>query len=236
MNQYNINCKGEQILIEKFNKEIELGNEYLSSNGKSMGYFFVKRLMDIFGALCGIILFSPVIIITVLAIKLDSRGSVFFTHKRLGKCGRLIKVYKFRTMIPNSEQLLMNLTPDQKKEFQENFKIKNDPRVTKLGDFLRRSSIDELPQLLNVLIGNMSIVGPRPIVEKELMKYGVYGDKLLSVKPGMTGLWQVRGRSDTTYEERVKLDIEYIDKRNFWYDLRIIFKTVVVVVKKKGAR
>jgi len=223
-------------LDQKLNKKIVSGNDYSYSCDKSRGYFFVKRLIDLLGALYGIIFFSPVMIITALAIKLDSSGPIIFGHKRLGKNGKIIKVYKFRTMVSNAEELLKKLTPEQKKEFQQNFKLEKDPRITRLGNFLRKSSLDELPQLFNILLGNMSIVGPRPIVEKELVKYGDYVGNLLSVKPGLTGLWQVSGRSDTTYEERVKLDTEYIDKRSFWLDLKIILKTVVVVFKKKGAR
>ncbi|WP_428978984.1 sugar transferase [Clostridium tanneri] len=199
-------------------------------------YYFSKRCFDFISSLCAIIVFLPLFIILVILVKLDSKGPAFFGHKRLGQDGKSIKVYKFRTMVTNAEELLKQLTPEQKKEFEENFKLENDPRITKLGNFLRKSSLDELPQLLNILIGNMSVVGPRPIVEKELEKYGIYGDKFLSAKPGLTGLWQASGRSDTTYEERVQMDMEYIDKRSFWFDIAIIFKTVGAVVRKEGAK
>ncbi len=139
-------------------------------------------------------------------------------------------------MKPNAEELLKNLTPEQKREFQENFKLEDDPRITKIGSFLRKSSLDELPQLLNIFIGNMTVVGPRPIVEKEIEKYGEYGDKLLMVKPGLTGMWQANGRSDTTYEERIEMDMDYIDNRNFSLDIKIILQTAIAVVRKKGAR
>lgn len=199
-------------------------------------YNIIKRVFDFISSLIAIIVFLPVFLIIIAAIKLDSKGPVIFSHKRLGQGGKLIKVYKFRSMVQNADEVMKNFTKEQKEEFAKNFKLENDPRITKVGDFLRKTSLDELPQLFNILIGNMTVVGPRPIVEKELEKYGVYGDKFLSVKPGLTGLWQVSGRSDTTYEERVSLDMEYIDKRSFWFDLKIIFKTVIVVFRREGAR
>ncbi|WP_242833407.1 MULTISPECIES: sugar transferase [Clostridium] len=199
-------------------------------------YNFLKRTIDIAGALAGLVILSPVFIVIALLIKIDSKGPVFFGHKRLGYNGKLIKVYKFRSMVINAEELLNNLSPEQKSEFEKNFKLENDPRVTRVGDVLRRTSLDELPQLVNILKGELTIVGPRPIVEKEIKLYGEYGKKLLSVKPGLTGNWQANGRSDTTYEERVKLDMDYIDNRTIWMDIMIILKTVVVVLKGKGAR
>lgn len=212
--------------------QVKITSEY----EKNAGYFIIKRITDVIGALCGILLLSPVMMVVAIWIKLDSKGPVFFGHKRLGMNGEFIKVYKFRTMLPNAEELLKKLTPKQEIEFEKSFKLENDPRITKLGQFLRKSSIDELPQLLNILKGNMSIVGPRPIVEKEIDNYGIYGDKLLSVKPGLTGNWQASGRSDTTYDERVQLDMNYIDYRSVWVDLKIIFKTFGVVISKQGAR
>lgn len=199
-------------------------------------YEFFKRLIDIVGSIAGLIILSPLLIIVSILIKLDSKGPIIFSHSRLGKNGDIIKIYKFRTMIQNADEVLKNLTSEEKKEFQENFKLKHDPRITKLGRFLRNSSIDELPQLLNVLKGEMTAVGPRPIVPKELEKYGQHSDKLLSVKPGLTGNWQTSGRSETTYEERVQLDMNYIDNRNILMDIKICLKTVIVVFKQAGAR
>lgn len=220
-------------------QQVKLNNEEVIIAGslKSKRYLYtsLKRGFDFISSLMAIIVFSPVLLIIGISIKLDSKGPVFFAHKRLGQNGRIIKVYKFRTMVSDAEKLLKKLTPEKKREFEINFKFENDPRITKVGKFLRKSSLDELPQLFNILIGNMSVVGPRPIVKREIEKYGRYGDKLLSVKPGLTGNWQANGRSCTTYEERVKLDMEYIDKRNIWFDLKIILKTVVVVWKKEGA-
>ncbi|WP_251860514.1 sugar transferase [Clostridium sp. Marseille-Q2269] len=199
-------------------------------------YNFLKRIFDLISSLCALIVFFPLFLIFSIVIKIDSKGPIFFAHTRLGLKGKKIKVYKFRTMKSNAEDLLKSLTVDQKKEFEENFKLEFDPRITNIGNFLRTTSLDELPQLLNIFIGNMSVVGPRPIVEKEIEKYGVHGVKLLMIKPGLTGLWQANGRSDTTYEERVQMDMKYIDNRSFLLDIKIIFQTIISVLNKKGAR
>ena len=198
-------------------------------------YLFVKRVTDILGALIGLILLSPIFLIVAIAIKLDSKGPIIFGHTRKGFGGKDIKVYKFRTMYENSKEIFDNFTEEQKQEFYKNFKLDNDPRITKIGNFLRRSSIDELPQLINILNGSMSIVGPRPIVEKEIALYGEYAPKLFSVVPGLTGYWQANGRSDTTYQERIKMDMYYIDNRSLGLDLKIIFKTFSSVIKGEGA-
>ena len=198
-------------------------------------YLFVKRVTDILGALIGLILLSPIFLIVAIAIKLDSKGPIIFGHTRKGLGGKDIKVYKFRTMYENSKEIFDNFTEERKQEFYKNFKLDNDPRITKIGNFLRRSSIDELPQLINILNGSMSIVGPRPIVEKEIALYGEYAPKLFSVVPGLTGYWQANGRSDTTYQERIKMDMYYIDNRSLGLDLKIIFKTFSSVIKGEGA-
>jgi len=138
-------------------------------------------------------------------------------------------------MVQNAEEVLRNFTPEQKAEFEKNFKLDDDPRVTKIGAFLRKTSLDELPQLINIIKGDMSVVGPRPIVQKEVVKYGKYADKLFSVKPGLTGFWQANGRSDTTYDERVQMDMYYIDNRSTLLDIKILFKTVIAVIRKEGA-
>ena len=198
-------------------------------------YLIVKRTIDILGALIGLVLLSPIFLIVAIAIKLDSKGPIIFGHTRKGLHGKDIKVYKFRTMYENSQEIFNNFTKEQKEEFYKNFKLENDPRVTKIGDFLRRTSIDELPQLINILNGSMSIVGPRPIVQKVIDLYGDYANKLFSVVPGLTGYWQANGRSDTTYEERIKMDMYYIDNRGFWLDFKIIIKTFGSVLKGEGA-
>ena len=199
------------------------------------GYLVLKRIFDFIAALIGIILLSPIFLIISILIRRDSKGPIVFGHVRKGLHGRDIKVYKFRTMYENSKEIFENFTEEQKREFYINFKLDNDPRITKIGEFLRKTSLDELPQIFNILKGDMSIVGPRPIVEAEIEKYGKYADKLFSVVPGLTGYWQANGRSDTTYEERVDMDMYYIDNRSISLDLKIIFKTFVSVIKKEGA-
>ena len=182
------------------------------------------------------VVFSPIYLLIAIIVKLDSPGNILFAHERLGKTGKKIKVYKFRTMVINAEQILKNMPDEKIKQFEENFKFENDPRITKVGKFLRESSLDELPQLINIFKGDMSIVGPRPIVENEIKKYGKHGSKLLTVKPGLTGNWQVNGRSNTSYGERVRFDMDYIDTRSFPLDIVIILKTVSVMYKKVGAK
>lgn len=209
--------------------------DFVKDRQDSKTYLFLKRIFDVLSASLAVIVLSPVFLVTFILIKLDSKGSAMFGHKRIGMNGEIISVYKFRSMVINAQEILENFTPEQKAEFEKNFKLENDPRITKIGEFLRKSSLDELPQLFNILKGNMSVVGPRPIVEKEVEKYGEYSEKLFSVKPGLTGYWQANGRSDTTYEERVKMDMYYIDNRSFLLDIKIIFQTVISVIKKEGA-
>lgn len=210
-------------------------NEATIDKGKNRMYLIVKRTMDVVGALVGLVVFSPIFLIVAIAIRLDSTGPIIFGHTRKGLHGKDIKVYKFRTMYENSQELFEKFTKEQKEEYYKTFKLENDPRITKVGDFLRRSSLDELPQLINILNGTMSIVGPRPIVEKEVALYKRYAKKLFSVTPGLTGYWQSHGRSDTTYEERIKMDMYYIDNRSTLLDIKIILKTFVAVIRKEGS-
>lgn len=198
-------------------------------------YLAIKRLIDIIGSLIGIILLSPIYIIIAILIKFDSPGKIVFGHTRKGKGGKDIKVYKFRTMYSNANEIFESFTSEQKEEYYKNFKLDNDPRVTKLGVFLRKTSLDELPQLFNILKGDMTIIGPRPIVEKEISKYGNKAEKLFSVVPGLAGYWQANGRSDTTYEERVEMDMYYIDNMSFYLDVKILFQTAISVLKGEGA-
>ena len=203
---------------------------------ESILYSVTKRLIDIVGSLCGIILLSPLFLIVSILIKLeDPKGKVIFGHMRVGKDGRLFPCLKFRSMFSNAEEMKKNFTEEQKREYAETFKLKDDPRITKVGKFIRKTSLDELPQLFNILKGDMTIVGPRPIVTDELEFYGKCEDYYKAVKPGLTGLWQVSGRSDTTYNERVELDMEYVTTRNTFKDLYIVFMTVVKVLKREGA-
>ena len=201
---------------------------------------FTKRLFDIAFSFVALILLSPVFLIIAIFIKIKSPGGpIFFGHQRIGKDGKFFRVYKFRTMVPDAQARLKKMldeNPKIREEFEKDFKLKDDPRIVpSIGNFMRKSSIDELPQFFNSLIGNMSVVGPRPIVEDEISKYGKYAVKLYSVKPGVTGLWQVSGRNDIDYDERVALDMEYIDKQTLLMDIKIIFQTVMVMIFKKGA-
>ena len=207
----------------------------MANSARKKVYLAIKRLIDIIGSLIGIILLSPLYIIIAILIKFDSPGKVVFGHTRKGKGGKDIKVYKFRTMYSNASEIFESFTPEQKEEYYTNFKLDNDPRVTKLGGFLRKTSLDELPQLFNIHKGDMTIIGPRPIVEKEVEKYGDKAEKLFSVVPGLGGYWQANGRSDTTYEERVEMDMYYIDHMCFTLDAKILFQTIFSVLKGEGA-
>ena len=207
----------------------------MANSARKKVYLAIKRLIDIIGSLIGIILLSPLYIIIAILIKFDSPGKVVFGHTRKGKGGKDIKVYKFRTMYSNASEIFESFTPEQKEEYYTKFKLDNDPRVTKLGGFLRKTSLDELPQLFNILKGDMTIIGPRPIVEKEVEKYGDKAEKLFSVVPGLGGYWQANGRSDTTYEERVEMDMYYIDHMCFTLDAKILFQTIFSVLKGEGA-
>lgn len=199
-------------------------------------YFITKRAMDIVGSLIGLVLFSPIFLVVALLIKVeDPKGPIIFAHKRVGKNGELIPVYKFRSMYQNADEMIKSFTPEQKKEYAETFKLKDDPRITKIGRFIRKTSLDEIPQFLNVLKGEMSIVGPRPVVEAELEKYGDKVDLYLMVTPGLTGMWQAHGRSDTSYEERVALDTYYVENRSILLDIKIILATFISVIKGKGS-
>jgi lipopolysaccharide/colanic/teichoic acid biosynthesis glycosyltransferase len=176
----------------------------------------------------------PLFLFVTILIKLTSPGPIFFRHTRLGRHGKSFWLVKFRTMDVDAEERLRK-DSQLREQFAASYKIKGDPRITGLGDFLRKTSIDELPQLWHVLKGEMTLIGPRPIVPPELSKYTIYGKKLLAVKPGLSGLWQACGRSDTTYAERVLMDMQYIDHRCLSLDLRLLLFTAVAVLRKSGA-
>lgn len=195
-----------------------------------------KRIVDIILGCIGLVLLSPIFLILAICIKIDSKGPVIFAHKRIGKNGKEFNMYKFRSMYENAEEMIENFNEEQKREWQENFKLENDPRITKVGKFLRKTSLDELPQIVNIIKGDLSIVGPRPIVDEELEKYGENKEKFLSITPGLTGYWQANGRSNTTYEERMQMELYYIDNQSLWLDIKIFFKTIVSVLKKEGAK
>lgn len=196
---------------------------------KSIFYSVTKRLIDIVGSLCGIILLSPLFLIVAVLIKLeDPKGKVFFAQERNGRYPKTFKMYKFRSMVHNAEDLLKDLM-DRNEQTGPVFKINDDPRITKVGKFIRKTSIDELPQLFNVLKGDMSLVGPRPPIPHEVDQYNSYQMQRLAVKPGLTCIWQVSGRNNIGFDEWVEMDIEYIKTRNLWLDIKLIFKTVGVL-------
>ena len=229
----NIDMVNQDVISRDNNLKYKQKHE-IKSKEKEV-YLYVKRALDIIISLIGLILLSPVFIIISLAIKLESKGPVFFGHTRIGKNGKTIKIYKFRSMVQNAEDLIKNFTPEQMKEYKENYKLTNDPRITKVGNFLRKTSLDELPQLVNIIKGDLSIIGPRPVVAEELKKYEENIDKFLSVTLGLTGYWAANGRSNTSYEERMKMELYYIDNMSFMMDIKVFFKTIVSVLKKDGA-
>jgi Undecaprenyl-phosphate galactose phosphotransferase WbaP len=197
----------------------------------------IKRLFDIFASFVGLVLLSPLLLIVGGVIMLDG-GNVLFGHERIGRNGKKFKCLKFRTMVKNANEVLEKLLSENetaRKEWNEGYKLKQDPRITPIGRFLRKTSLDELPQLWNVLKGEMSLVGPRPIIASEITKYHTDADLYLSARPGITGLWQISGRSDSDYASRVALDSWYVRNWSLWYDIYILLRTVVVVLKRDGA-
>lgn len=202
---------------------------------KGIIYLFFKRTIDILGSGIGLIILSPVFILVALSIKIeDPKGNVFFVQERCGKNNKLFKMYKFRSMISNAEELLEALICENEMDGPV-FKIKEDPRITRVGRFIRKTSIDELPQLFNILMGDMSIVGPRPAIPHEVAEYNEYQKQRLLVRPGLTCIWQVSGRNSIGFDEWVDMDLEYIEKRNLWMDIKLIFKTVGVLFGDENA-
>lgn len=203
-------------------------------------YIFLKRVLDIIVSTIGLVLLSPLFLVLIVIMKLeDTKGPVFFVQQRLGQHGKVFKIYKFRSMRTDADEHLRKNKKLYKKYIENDYKLEQyeDPRITKLGAFLRKTSLDELPQLFNVVIGNMSLVGPRPIILEELTEYEKEGKvrEFLSMKPGITGIWQTSGRSNIGYPDRVYLEISYIEKKSILKDLSIILKTFVKVFKREGA-
>ena len=193
----------------------------------------VKRIFDIVFALLVLIVFSPVYLLLMILIALNSQGPIFYVQQRVGKNHQLFNCIKFRTMIDNADEALLTMMQDSdqmRREFEESFKLKEDPRITSLGRFLRLTSLDEFPQFWNVLKGEMSVVGPRPLVPEELPKYGRKINTVLKIKPGITGLWQVSGRNDIPYPKRVQIDVYYAISHNWLLDLWIVYKTIGVIL------
>lgn len=200
-------------------------------------YTPIKRIVDIAGSLVLAVVFAPLIVVIVVLMQREG-GSIIYKHRRIGRHGKAFECLKFRTMVPNADQVLRDLLerdPAIKAEWVSDHKLRSDPRVTRLGRFLRRTSLDELPQLWNVVRGDMSLVGPRPVVREELLRYGRNVRTYLSAKPGITGLWQVKGRNDTDYRRRVVLDTYYVRNQNLLLDLYILFQTTRVVLGGSGA-
>ncbi|HEY9651209.1 MAG TPA: sugar transferase [Coleofasciculaceae cyanobacterium] len=201
---------------------------------------FAKRLFDVVFSLSILILFFPVYLILAILIAVTSPGPIFYVQKRVGRNYKPFGCIKFRTMVVNADELLLDLmekSPELREEFEDNFKLKKDPRITAIGRFLRMTSLDEFPQFWNVLKGDMSVVGPRPLVPEEIPRYGHHMDKILTIRPGITGLWQVSGRNDIPYNRRIQIDVYYVNFRNFWLDLWLIVKTIGVIlsIKNNGA-
>ena len=213
--------------------------EASNSRKQSKLYLIIKRLFDIVSSLLLTILVSPVFLVLAIMVKAEDGGNVFYKHQRVGLNGKKIGIYKFRSMKKNADKLEDMLTPEQLEEYQREFKIDNDPRITKIGNFLRRTSLDELPQMLNIIRGELSLVGPRPIIERELLMYSeTERDKFLSVKPGLTGHWQAYARNIATYEsgERQKMELFYVDHASVGLVIKIMFKIISAVLKKDGAK
>ena len=211
--------------------QLDFENE--SARGFSF-YEIIKRLIDIICSFMGLLAFSPLFIIIAIIIKFTSKGPVFFSQKRVGKYGREFDMYKFRSMVVNAEELKEKLAA-QNEMSGPMFKMKDDPRVTKVGKFIRKTSLDELPQLWNVLKGDMSLVGPRPSLPKEVAQFEDWMHRRLEVKPGLTCYWQVSGRNNIDFEDWMKLDIRYVEERNLFVDIKLIFKTIFVLFGDKNA-
>jgi exopolysaccharide biosynthesis polyprenyl glycosylphosphotransferase len=219
-------------LDARFVEDILYKNQVVNNK---RGYLITKRAIDVIGSFIGLVLLSPLFLVVALLIKIeDPKGKVIFKQVRVGKNGKKFNIYKFRSMVSNAEELLDKLL-DCNETSGAMFKMKDDPRITHIGHFIRKTSIDELPQLVNVLTGDMSLVGPRPPLPREVAEYTEYDKQRLLVTPGCTGLWQVSGRSEVGFEEMVELDLKYIRNRSILNDLKIVFKTFLVVFTSKDA-
>lgn len=205
---------------------------------QSLWYLFWKRLTDIILSILALIVFSSIFLFVRIADYVgDNKGPLFYKQTRIGKNGRPFKMYKFRSMVEHADEILHANKKLYQEYVENNYKLEpeDDPRITKLGYWLRKTSIDEIPQFINILKGEMSIVGPRPIVKEELKEYGDRVDKFLSVKPGAMGLWQASGRSNIPYPERCDVELSYVDHASYWYDVKIMFKNVISIFKSTGA-
>ena len=229
----------QELGIEEIKKDIESSKDAIKvKNG--IVYLICKKIIDIVAGVIGVILLAPITLV-VWIIRLcmhENDGPLFFEQLRIGKDGKQFRLYKFRTMVMNADEKLykyLEENEEARKEYKKYKKLKNDPRITKLGNFLRKTSLDEFPQFINLLKGNMSLVGPRPYLYREKNDMGDYYDQIVQVKPGITGYWQVNGRNDVDFEERTYMDTYYIEHRGIIMDLKIILKTVLKMFKKEGA-
>ena len=232
-------AENEAVLVRDEENE-EIKPIIVVTKKQNIIYRFIKRAIDIFAGLVGVILLIPLMIVVeiIRIAKKENQGPLFYEQLRIGKNGKQFRMYKFRSMCMNADETLkeyLKNNEEARKEFKKYKKLKKDPRITKVGKVLRETSLDEFPQLINVLKGDMSLVGPRPVTDEEVEAYGNLKQKFLSVKPGLTGYWQVNGRSNTEYDDRVKMELYYVDNMSFWLDIKIFFKTILVVLKKDGA-
>lgn len=216
-------------------------NKVENIKNKKIIYRLVKRIIDIVGALVGIVLLIPITIVLyiVKTFSKENKGPLFFEQLRVGKNGKEFRIYKYRSMVMHADEKLweyLNNNPEAKEEYKKYKKLKYDPRITRTGRFLRKTSLDEFPQFINVLKGDMSLVGPRPYLYREKEDMSKNFDTIVSVKPGLTGYWQVNGRSDVDFEERTRMDVEYIKNRNLWLDFKILIKTFLSVLFGKNAK
>ena len=218
-------------VLSNINLDINLEVEKKESR---LIYNLSKRIIDIIGSLIGLILLSPILIIVGILIKFESKGPIVFTQKRVGKDGKEFDMYKLRSMVVDAEEIKEKLK-EQNEMSGPMFKMKDDPRITKVGKFIRKTSIDELPQLVNVLKGDMSLVGPRPSLPNEVKEFETWMLKRLNVKPGLTCYWQVMGRNNIDFEDWMKLDVKYVNERSFCLDIKLIFKTFFVLFGDKNA-
>ncbi len=230
--------------VEELNDPIQAENKSVildtpvEGRKKKYLYLFVKRVFDLACSLIALIILSPVFLVVAILIKREDGGPVLHRRICVGKNDKTYIMYKFRTMMLDADDRLDMFTPQQREDYLHGVKIKDDPRITKIGKLLRSTSIDELPQLISILKSDMSLIGPRPVIEREAAEYGELREHLLSCKPGITGYWQVMGRGTVPFlsEEGKQLQLYYVDHQSFWLDIKILFKTVAVVISKVGAR
>ena len=227
----NINVESQEAILSR---DIVIVPK-IAKKASKINYMSVKRVFDLVSSTIGLIMLSPIFLILAIIVKLDSKGPVFFAHTRYGKNGKKFKMYKFRTMYENAQDMINDFTPEQMKEWKENFKLQDDPRITKVGKFLRKTSLDEWPQFINVLKGEMSLIGPRPYLPREKEDMGQYYSSIIKCKPGVTGMWQANGRSDVGFDYRCKLDDYYYHNWSVWLDFTILYKTIKSVVYGKGS-